>query len=155
MPFGNRNETSKEFPALSQNKEPPDESDVVDEFDDEVEVFEGVDFTKFVNVRIPTKEEAEKRAALMKAKVRPINYVYIEQMKREGVSEELAIKAFIGRFGGNESQTKFFLNADFYYGSDAPTPLTRLIKAREENTLAECIELIEDTKISWDYGDHF
>ncbi len=76
-------------------------------------------------------------------------------MKEEGVTEELAIKAFVGRFGGNESQTRFFLNSDFYYGSDAPTPLTRLFKAREEDSFAECIEMIEGTKISWDLGDHF
>lgn len=80
---------------------------------------------------------------------------YIDQMKKERVTVELAIKAFAGRFGGNESRIKFFLNADFYYGSDAPTPLARLIRAFEDDTISECIEMIEGTKISWYQGVHF
>ena len=152
MPYGNGFGAADEIRGPSENSEPSDE---IVNADDKVKTLEGVDFTKFVEVQYLTKDEAKKRATSALEKERPVDYRYIERMKRDGVSEDLAIKAFVGRFGGNESQTRFFLNADFYYGSDAPTPLTRLIKAREDDTFAECIELIEDTKISWDYGDHF
>lgn len=62
-----------------------------------------------------SKDEAEKRATSALKKEHPVDYRYIELMKRGGVSEDLAIKAFVGRFGGNESQIRFFLNADFCY----------------------------------------
>lgn len=123
--------------------------------DDEIVTLEGVDFTKFVDVQALTPDQAKKLAAEVRAKERPLNYRYIERMKTEGVTEDLAIKAFIGMFRGNEAQTKFFLNADFYYGSDAPTPLDRLTKAVEEDKIHECIVMLEGTKDGLDHGDHF
>lgn len=123
--------------------------------DDETKVLEGVDFTKFVDVPTMTLDEARKLAAEVRAKERPVDFHYIEQMKTKGVTEELAIKAFIGKFRGNEPQTRFFLNADFYYGSDAPTPLDRLTKAVKENTILDCIAMLEATKDGLDRGDHF
>ena len=76
-------------------------------------------------------------------------------MKKDGVTEELATMAFIGRFEGNRAQTVFFLNSDFYYGSDARTPLDRLRKAIIPDTIPECIELIEGTTEGLEQGDHF
>ena len=152
MAYGNGFGSEEENRVLGENSE---RSDEIVNANQEVKTLEGVDFTKFVEVQYLSKDEAKKRVASALEKERPVDYRYIELMKRDGVTEDFAIKAFVGRFGGNESQTRFFLNADFYYGSEAPTPLTRLIKAREEDAFAECIEMIEDTKISWDYGDHF
>lgn len=116
---------------------------------------QGENFERFGELKFIEEEDAKRLAAEEKANLRPIEYRYIEQMKKEGVTEELAVKAFIGRFGGNEVRTKFFLNSDFYYGSDAPTPLDRLKKAIIEDKTLECIEMLEGTKISLDYGDHF
>ena len=117
MPYGNGFGATDEIRVPGENSEPSDE---IVNADDEIKTLEGVDFTKFVEVQYLTKDEAKKRATSALEKVRPVDYRYIELMKRDGVSEDLAIKAFVGRFGGNESQTRFFLNADFYYGSDAP-----------------------------------
>lgn len=158
MPLGNGIAKSPHFLKLHEDKDSTKKALVIDDVDEDaedVEVLEGVDFTKYVDVVYITPEQAEKRAAAAKAKERPVDYRYVDQMKREGVTEELAVKAFVGRFGGNEPRTRFFLNSDFYYGSEAPTPLTRLIKAFEEDTISECIEMIEGTRISWYQGAHF
>ena len=50
-----------------------DEIGATTKFEEEVEVFEGVDFTKFVDVSFPTLEEVENRATLTKAKGRRID----------------------------------------------------------------------------------
>ena len=100
-------------------------------------------------------EEARRDAEEARELERPIDYQYIDLMKKEGVTKELAVKAFAGIFCGNEEQTQFFLNSDFYYGSDAPTPLDRLKKTIAEDSVAECIEMLGGTKRGLDYGDHF
>lgn len=154
MPYDNGIGTSEEFEALDENPDFSEES-IVTNNDEEVETLEGVDFTKFVDVEYLTPDDIKRIEAEAKAKERPVDYRYIERMKSEGVTEELAVKAFIGRFYGNEARTRFFLNSDFYYGSDAPTPLDRLEKAIREDAIPECVEMLEGTKISFDYGDHF
>lgn len=155
MPRDNGTLYAKELPTPEQGKALPDEPVVVADESENIQVLEGQDFTKYVEVKYITPEEAIKRATAAKAKERSIDYQYIDQMKKYGVSEDLAIKAFIGRFGGNEDRTQFFLNSKFYYGSDAPTPLDRLRKAINEDTIPECIELLEGTKNALDQGDHF
>ena len=50
-------------------------------------------------------------------------------MKSEGVNEELAVRLLSAGLAVMNLR-QIFLNADFYYGSDAPIPLARLIKAR-------------------------
>ena len=152
MPFDNGFETPSEF---LKHRESSVSAEEPTDVDDEIRTLEGIDFTKFVEVPTITPEEARKLAAEVRAKERPVDYNYIERMKTEGVTEELAIKAFIGKFRGNEAQTRFFLNADFYYGSDAPTPLDRLTKAVQEDTIDECILMLEGTKDGLDRGDHF
>ena len=123
--------------------------------EDEIITLEGESLEKYGELEFITPEEAKILEAEAIAKERPVDYKYIERMKEEGVTEELAVKAFIGRFGGNRTRTEFFLNGDFYYGSDAPTPLDRLRKAIIEDKIAECIEMLEGTKISLEHGDHF
>ena len=123
--------------------------------EDEVITLEGESLEKYGELEFITPERAKVLEAEARAKERPVDYTYIERMKEEGVTEELAIKAFVGLFGGNEVRTEFFLNGDFYYGSDAPTPLARLKKAIIEDKIPECIEMLEGTKISLEYGDHF
>ncbi len=140
----------------TENLDFDEESSLVEEdHNANVRILEGVDFTQFVDVEYITPEEAKRLAAESRERERPIDYRYIEQMKKEGVTEELAIMAFIGRFEGNRAQTEFFLNSDFYYGSDAPTPLDRLRKAILEDTIPECLELLEGTKEGLERGDHF
>lgn len=155
MPLGNGSLVSTESEVLEEYKNVPKNHIVVDRDNEGVETLEGLDFTKYVEVEYLTPEQAKKLAAEVLAEERPVDYSYIERMKKEGVSEALAVGAFKGRFGGNESRTKFFLNSKFYYGSDAPTPLDRLIKAVEEDTMPECIEMLEGTKDGLDRGDHF
>ena len=123
--------------------------------EDEIITLEGESVEKYGELEFITPEKAKILEAEAIAKERPVDYKYIEQMKNEGVTDELAVKAFIGRFGGNRTRTEFFLNGDFYYGSDAPTPLSRLRKAIIEDKIPECIEMLEGTKISLEYGDHF
>lgn len=120
-----------------------------------VETMEGDDLSKIEGVRFMSPEEARRDAEEARELERPIDYRYIDLMKKEGVTEELAVKAFVGIFCGNENQTQFFLTSDFYYGSDAPTPLDRLKKAIAEDSVDECIEMLEGTKRGLDYGDHF
>ena len=127
----------------------------VEEGDLLVETMEGDDLSKIEGARFMSPEEARRDAEEARELERPINYHYIDLMKKEGVTEELAVKAFAGIFCGNENQTQFFLTSDFYYGSDAPTPLDRLKKAIAEDSVAECIEMLEGTKRGLDYGDHF
>ena len=154
MACGNGCGTSTEFEALSENSETQAEVANADGTEDVV-TLEGEDLEKVYGAKFMSPEEAEQKAAEARALERPIDYRYIEQMKKDGVTEELAVKAFAGRFCGNETQTKFFLNSDFYYGSDAPTPLARLQNAVAEGTVSECIEMLEGTKRGLDYGDHF
>ena len=154
MAYGNGFGTSTEFQALSENPE-TGENVVDNDGAEDVVTLEGEDLEKVYGAKFMSAEEAEQSAAEARALVRPIDYRYIEQMKKDGVTEELAVKAFVGRFRGNEGRTKFFLNSDFYYGSDAPTPLDRLKKAVAEGTVSECIEMLEGTKRSLDYGGHF
>ena len=154
MAYGNGFGTSTEFQALSENTE-TGENVVNKDGTEDVLTLEGEDLAKVYGAKFISPEEAEQRAAEARALERPIDYRYIEQMKKDGVTEELAVKAFVGRFRGNEVRTKFFLNSDFYYGSDAPTPLDRLKKAVAEGTVPECIEMLEGTKQGLDYGDHF
>ncbi len=155
MPLDNGVLNAKEFRTTEYGQTLPEESLVGVEKNENIQVLEGEDFTKYVDVEYNTREDALKRATAAKAKERSIDYRYIDQMKQHGVTEDLAIKAFVGRFGGNEDRTQFFLNSKFYYGSDAPTPLDRLRKAVNEDTIPECIELLEGTKIALDQGDHF
>lgn len=152
MAFDNGFGISNESQALTGQTDTRDVPVVAVE---EVETLEGVDITKYIDVKQITPEEAKRLAAEVRAKERPIDFKFIEKMKAEGVTEELAVKAFKGRFRDNEAQTRFFLNADFYYGSDAPTPLTQLVKAVKEETLTEYIELLEGTRDGLDRGDHF
>ena len=154
MAYGNGFGTSTEFEALSENSE-TEEKVVNTDGTEDVVTLEGEDLVEVYGAKFMSPEEAEQAAAEARARQRPIDYRYIEQMKKDGVTEELAVKAFLGRFGGNEGETKFFLNSDFYYGSDAPTPLDRLKKAVAEGTMSECIEMLEGTKQGLDYGDHF
>lgn len=155
MPFENGSVLPRETSACDDDKSVQAEIVLVDYEDKKVETLEGVDFTKFVDVEYVTPEQAKKLAEESRARERPIDYRFIEQMRTEGVSEELAIKAFVGRFGGNVRQTQFFLNSRFYYGSDAPTPLDRLRKAVAEDAIPECIEMLEETKEGLERGDHF
>ena len=154
MASGNGFGTSTEFQALGENSE-TEEKVVNNDGTEDVLTLEGEDLEKVYGAKFMSPEEAERSAAEARALERPIDYRYIEQMKKEGVTEELAVKAFVGRFCGNEGETKFFLNSDFYYGSDAPTPLARLQKAVTDGTVSECIEMLEGTKRGLDYGDHF
>ena len=154
MAYGNGFGTSTEFQAISENSE-TEEKVVNNDGTEDVLTLEGEDLEKVYGAKYMSPEEAEQSAAEARALERPIDYHYIEQMKKDGVTEELAVKAFLGRFRGNEGRTKFFLNSDFYYGSDAPTPIDRLKKAVAEGTMSECIEMLEGTKRGLDYGDHF
>ncbi len=147
--------TSKELITLDDSSCSSDEHVHLVNEDEDVKTLEGDDLSKIPVVKFLSPEEAVRDAEEARSLERPIDYRYIEQMKKEGVSEELAIKAFVGRFCGNEDQTQFFLNSDFYYGRDAPTPLDRLKKAVAEDTVSECIEMLEGTKISLEFGDHF
>ena len=52
---------------------------------------EGVDFTKYVEVEYLTPEQAKKLAAEVLAEERPVDYSYIERMKKEGGSEAIAV----------------------------------------------------------------
>ncbi len=155
MALGNGIVISTDLVDLDDSSSSGDEHVPIVIEDEDVITLEGEDLSKIPGVKILSSEEALRDAEEARALERPIDYRYIEQMKKEGVTEELAIKAFVGRFCGNEDQTQFFLNSDFYYGSDAPTPLDRLKKAIEEDTVSECIEMLEGTKISLDFGDHF
>lgn len=155
MPYGNGTFDSSEIETLEEEQSDSKDAIAPDRASQEVEPLEGEDFTKYVDVRFMTAEEAKVKAAECRAEERPIDYRYIEQMIKEGVTEELAVKAFVGSFGGNEYQTKFFLNSRFYYGSDAPTPLDRLRKAVQEDRIAECIAMLEGTKEGLERGDHF
>ena len=83
-----------------------------------------------------TSKEAKRYAQEAEDNERPVDYQYIDQMKKKGVSEELAVKAFVGLFGGNEKRTQFFLKSHFYYGSDAPSPLDRLKKALSDGNMS-------------------
>ena len=121
MPLDNGSITSTEIQISEPGPSSQKESLVVEK-QEGVEVLEGVDFTKYVDVVYLTSEEVKRRAAESRKKVEPVDYRYIEQMKKEGITEELAIKAFVGSFRGNENQTQFFLSSTFYYGSDTPTP---------------------------------
>ena len=135
-----------------------EEATVVDEEvvpEDEIITLEGESLEKYGELEFITPEEAKILEAEARAKLRPVDYKYIERMKEEGVTEELAIKAFVGLFGGNEARTEFFLNGDFYYGSDAPTPLARLKKAITDDKIPECIDMLEGTSESLAWGDHF
>lgn len=135
-----------------------DTRDVLPSQTDEKEkvlVLEGQDFTKGVQVTPLTSEEARRYAQEAEDNERPVDYRYIEQMKTEGVSEELAVKAFVGLFGGNERRTRFFLKSHFYYGSEAPSPLDRLKKALNDGNMSECIRMLEGTRIGLSWGDHF
>ena len=49
----------KEFQVLSQNEETSDENGATAKFEEKVEVFEGVDFTKFVDASFPILEEVK------------------------------------------------------------------------------------------------
>ena len=155
MPHGDQ--TSDSFEPETLGVEQSDRADPVgsDNEPEDISIFEGEDFTKYVKVEYLTAEEVKRVAAEARAKERPIDYRYIDQMKKEGVTEELAVRAFVGRFLGNEYQTKFFLNSRFYYGSDAPTPLDRLRKAVLEDTVTECIEMLEETREALGRGHHF
>ena len=155
MPLDNGILNAKKFRTTEHGQTLPEKSIVGVEKSENIQVLEGEDFTKYVDVKYNTHEDALKRAAAAKSKERSIDYRYIDQMKKHGVTEDLAIKAFVGRFGGNEDRTQFFLNSKFYYGTDAPTPLDRLRKAVNEDTIPEYIELLEGTKIALDQGDHF
>lgn len=156
MPADDHNVISNNRHVPNKDPDFKEESIVYDDDHQKaVRILEGVDFTKYVEVEYITPEVAKRLAAESKERERPIDYRYIEQMKKEGVTEELAIMAFIGRFEGNRAQTEFFLNSDFYYGSDAPTPLDRLRKAIIADTIPECIELLEGTKEGLERGDHF
>ena len=154
MAHGNDSGTSTEVHVRSENTD-TEENVVNNDGTEDVMTLEGEDLEKVYGAKFMSPEEAEQDAAEARALERPIDYRYIEQMKKDGVTEELAVKAFVGRFCGNETQTKFFLNSDFYYGSDAPTPLARLKKAVAEGTVSECLEMLEGTKRGLDYGDHF
>lgn len=152
MAFGNG---SGEFGSNVEQTDTSDASVAGVEDVQEIETLEGVDITKYVDVEYISPEEVRRLAAEVRAKERPIDYEFIEKMKADGVTEELAVKAFIGRFRGNEAQTRFFLNADFYYGSETRTPLAQLVKAAKEDTMTECIEMLEETRDGLDRGDHF
>ena len=121
---------------------------------DEIRCLEGVDFTIGLDITPLTPEEVEQMAEEARAKKRPVDQYYIEQMKNEGVTEDLAIKAFIGLFGGNESLARFFLNSNFYSWTDAPSPIDQLKKAVEEGEMTECVDRIKGTYISWSWGDY-
>ena len=155
MSYGNGTFDSSVIEKVEEDQSVSKDTIVLDRVSHEVEPLDGEDFTKYVDVTYMTAEEAKIKAAECRAEELPIDYRYIEQMKNEGVTEELAITAFVGSFGGNEYQTKFFLNSRFYYGSDAPTPLDRLRKAVDEDKIAECIEMLEGTKEGLERGDHF
>ena len=59
MPCGKGIDTQEEFQVPSQNEEASDENGATAKLDEKVEVFEGVDFTKFVDVSLSTLEEAK------------------------------------------------------------------------------------------------
>ncbi len=121
---------------------------------EEIIFLEGKDFTEGLDIRSPSTEELEKIVAEDEAAIRPVDHIYIERMKKEGVTEDLAVKAFIGLFGGSESETRTFLNSKFYSWTEAPTPLDKLAQAIQQGTMAECIELLEGTEISLSWGEY-
>lgn len=115
MASGNSIGGSMEFQAFDKHRDSTEETVLVNDDDEEdVETMEGVDFTKFVDVEYLSLADIERIDAEARAKESPVDYRYIDQMKREGVTEELAVKAFVGRFFGNEVRTRFFLKSDFF-----------------------------------------
>ena len=140
--------------ALSNEPSGSSDSARPKEEHEEIRYLEGVDFTIGLDIKELTQEEVEQMAAEAKAKERPVDQGYVEKMKKEGVTEDLAIKAFIGLFGGNESEARFFLNSNFYRWTDAPSPIDQLKKAVKEGKMTECVARIEDTYISWSWGEY-
>ena len=107
MAYENGSGNSTEFQARSENPE-TGENVVNNDGTEDVLTLEGEDLAKVYGAKFMSPEEAEQAAAEARARQRPIDYRYIEQMQKDGVTEELAVKAFVGRFGGNEGETKFF-----------------------------------------------
>ena len=140
--------------ALSNESSGSTDSARPKEEHEEIRCLEGVDFTIGLDIKPLTPEEVEQMAEEARAKNRPVDQKYIEQMKKEGVTEDLAIKAFIGLFGGNESLARFFLNSNFYSWTNAPSPIDQLKTAVEKGKMTECVDRIEGTYISWSWGDY-
>lgn len=81
MPLDNGILNVKEFRPTEQGQTLPEESLVGVEKNENIQVLEGEDFTKYVDVEYNTREDALKRATAAKAKERSIDYRYIDQMK--------------------------------------------------------------------------
>lgn len=154
MSLNDRYTSDRSIEALSNDPSGSNDSARPNEKTDEIRYLEGVDFTIGLDIKPLTPQEVEQMAAEAKAKERPVDQDYIEQMRKEGVTEDLAIKAFIGLFGGNESLTRFFLNSNFYGWTDAPSPIDQLKKSANEGSLTECVGRIEETYISWSWGEY-
>ena len=154
MGLNDGNTPERTLEALSNEPSGNNDSTRPNEKTDEIRYLEGVDFTIGLDITPLTPEEIEQIAEEARSKKRPVDQYYIEQMKNEGVTEVLAIKAFIGLFGGNESLARFFLNSNFYSWTDAPSPIDQLKKAVEEGKMTECVDRIEGTYISWSWGDY-
>lgn len=69
--------------------------------DDGLMTFEAAYFARCGKLKYIEREEAKRAEEKARVTLRPMYYKYIEQMKKEGVSDELAVKAFIGRPAGN------------------------------------------------------
>ena len=154
MSLNDGNTPEQTLEALSNKSSGSTDSARPKEEPEEIRCLEGVDFTIGLDIKPLTPEEVEQMAEEARAKNRPVDQKYIEQMKKEGVTEDLAIKAFIGLFGGNESEARFFLNSNFYSWTDAPSPIDQLKKAVKEDKMTECVDRIEGTFISWSWGEY-
>ena len=121
---------------------------------EKIRCLEGVDFTVGLDIKALTPEECEQISAEFVARLRPNDQRYIEQMKKEGVTEDIAVKAFIGWFADNESEARFFLNSNFYGWTDAPSPIDQLKKAVKEDNMTKYVDLIEGSYTSWSLGEY-
>lgn len=90
------------------NDSDDDQVSLQNDDEDEVLLLEGQSFERFGDVQVISPDEAIKPVVAARAKIRPVDLQIIECMREEGVTEELAVKAFVGLFGGNEVRTAFF-----------------------------------------------
>ena len=76
-----------------ENKEFVEPSDrLID--DDELITLEGENFARFGELAYIEREEAERSEEEARVAIEPVDYKFVEQMKKEGVSEEPAVSAF-------------------------------------------------------------
>ena len=69
--------------------------------DDELITLEGENSERSGKLKFTEREEAKLPEAEERVPLRPVVYKYIEQITKEGVSEEPAVQALVGRLGGN------------------------------------------------------